>query len=583
MKTSIIIRKWLRAAGFGLLAAGAVMLTACDDPEFVRDTGQMPAEAGKTPSGALYAVGSFEPQLQDFCISEDTQIDVVYRLDYPAPSDVTVTLALGAQDDVDAINDARGLKDGNTGIPMVPAPYKRYKLLPESNYELPVSLTLTVPKGKTESAPLTFKVVYDDNLLPSEEYNYGKRMLWPWMLPLCVEKVEGEVIPLVGQILGIGIRPANSWGSAQEMITWGEITLADLKPKEEDFTFITYCDCREFDPSCAALYYYAKADYNLVEQPWGAYAEYKEGTARFSPMFDVEIMHPAFLVADAESGMPVIQPSTDLLYVLTHQERYADPQRKLWMKICVSLETERKSPLGLCNLSDEARASLVWQIKNLLETYKLDGIAFNDAPADYTVAGAPAVDKASYTKFLKELRTALGADKLIMVSYDADENSALYEAHDGVRAGECIDFAWWGTTNEFCTPYDTAPTVQPIAGLDAKKFSPVLADAVDTPAYKALWVDSDPETFIPNGVGKAQELNDKGQCSVLVYKTLRANIQGFYEGAFWNIPWECFGRVPLHEGDGMSTGGWSSQGGVFEKDLRYPAHFAGYGGGLKTW
>lgn len=583
MKTRIIITKWFRAAGFGLLAAGAVMLSSCDDPEFVRDAGTLPGDAGKTPSGALYAAGSFEPQLQDFSISKDTEISVVYRLDYPAQNDVTVTLALGSQDDVDAINDARGIKDGNPSIPMVPAPYKRYHLLPESNYELPASLTLTVPKGKTESAPLSITVVYDDNLLPSEE-QYGKRMLWPWMLPLCVEKVEGDVVALADQTLGIGIRPANQSGTTTSYITWGEITMADLQPKEEDFTFITYCDCREFDPSCAVYYYYAKADYNGITYPWGGTGvELKEGTDRYSPMFDVEILHPAFLVADAKSGIPTIQPSSDLLYVLTHQGRYADPQRKLWMKICVSLETGYKSPVGLCNLSDEARASLVWQVADFLKTYKLDGVAFNDAPADYAAEGAAAVDKASYTKFLRDLRAALGDDKLIMVSYDADENTALYEAHDGLRAGDYVDFAWWGTVNEFCTPYDTAPAVQPIAGLDAKKFSPMLADAVDTPAYKALWVDFNDEGTYPKGVAKAIELNDKGQCSVLVYKTLRANIQGFYEGAFWNIPWYCFSYVPLHEGDGFSTPGWSSSGGVFEKDLRYPAHFSGYGGGLKTW
>lgn len=583
MKIRIITDHWFRAAGFGLLAAGAVMLAACDDTEFVRDAGQLPAEAGTTPSGALYVTRSFDPQLQDFCISEDTEVEVVYRLDFPAPNDITVTLELGDQKDVDAINDARGIKDGNPGIPMVTTPYKRYKLLPESNRQLPAALTLTVAKGKTESAPLSLTVVYDANLLPSEP-EFGRRMLWPWMLPLKVTKVEGEVTPLADQTLGIGIRPANLWGNTTEMITWGQLTVDDLLPKEEDFTFITYCDCREFDPSCAVYYYYAKADYNEVTYPWGGTGtEVKEGTARFSPMFDVEILHPAFLVADAESGMPVIEPSSDLMYVLTHQERYLDPQRKLWMKICVSLETERKSPVGLCNLSDEARSSLVWQIKNLIETYKLDGISFDDAPADYTAAGAPAVDKASYTKFLKELRTALGSDKLIMLSYYADANAALYETHDGLRAGDYIDWAWWGITNEFCTPYDAVPTVQPIAGLDAKKFSPVLGDAVDTPAYQALWAEYNEEGVYPVGTAKAIELNDKGQCSVLAYKTLRANIQGFYEGAFWNIPISCFPYVPLHEGDGLNKGGWCSTGGAFDEDLRYPAHFMGYGGGLKTW
>ena len=552
------------------------MLTACDDPEFVRDTGQLPAEAGKTPSGALYAVGSFEPQLQDFYISEDTQVGVVYRLDYPAPSDVTVMLALGSQYDVDAINDARGLKDKQPG-PMVTAPYKRYRLLPETNYTRPASLTLTVPKGKTESAPLSLTVVYDDNLLPPDASSGSStRMQWPWMLPLCVEKIEGDVVALAGQVLGIGVRPADMLDGKDE----NNNRPIELLQKEEDFTFITYCDCREYNPASAIYYYYYKVNY--IEKNGRYIAD--RNSKRYSPTIDVEILHPAFLTVDAKSGMPVIKPNSDLLYVLTHQERYVDPQRKLWMKICVSLETERKSPMGLCNLSDEARASLVWQIKNFVETYKLDGVAFNDKPADYMAAGAPVVDKASYTKFLKDLRTALGADKLIMVSYDADENSALYEAHDGLRAGDYIDWAWWGTANEICTPYAAAPSVQPIAGLDVKKFSPIAADCVETDIFKRMFTEfmNDEGTFYQaEAMPILYDLADAGQCDVVVYMGLRGDVQGFYESAFFQIP-ERFSSIPLRDGSSTSPG-WSSNGTYSRNAMKNLPTFGGYGAGLKDW
>lgn len=572
MKTRII-NHWLRA-GFGLVA-GALLLAACDDEQFVRDAGQLPAPAGKTPQGALYAAGSFDPQLQDFTISENTVVSLVYRLEFPAESDVTVTLAVGDEYDVNAINDALGIKDGNPWIPMVLAPYKRYHLLPETNFELPASLTLTVPKGEIESTPFAVRIVYDETLLPSQ---FGKRMLWPWMLPLKVENVEGEVFPAADQVLGIGIRSANMWGSAMNSITWeDDIHFEDLQPKEEDFTFITYCDCREFDPSCAMFYAFGKA--NFQGEGW---LQAVPGSLRFSPLFDIEILHPAFLGPDAKTGMPMVQLSSDLTYVLTHQERYVAPLRKLWMKVCISIETAAKSSVGLCNLSDEERASLIWQIKNLVDTYRLDGVALNDGPANYTAEGAAATDKSSYTIFLKELREVLGEDKLIMVTYHADENAALYEAHDGLQAGDYIDFAWWGTTNEICTPYADAPTVRPIAGLGAKKFSPLLADAVDTDAFKALFVQEDWHYTYPAAVYKLWDLNDAGQCSVLVYNTLRGNIQGFYEGAFRMIP-ENFSYIPVHEGDMFEKPGWFGQLILFEDDVRYPAHFMGYGGGLKDW
>ena len=568
MKThnNVIFR--LRAAGFGLLAAAA--LTACSEEEFVRDAGELPAAPGKTPAGALYAAGSFDPEMQDFGISEDTEIQVVYRLAYPAKSDIKITLALGDEYDIIKFNDAKGLKDDLNFGPLKLTPYKRYRMLPESNYELPTALTLTVQEGKTESAPLTIKVVYDAALLPSD---FGKRMLWPWMLPLKVEKVEGQVVAIEDQMLGIGIRPASMDDDRQRP--------TEFMPREEKFTFITYCDCRQYDPSSAIFYTYFKAEY--IDNGRGGYTM-DRNSRRYSPAIDVEILHPAFIVPDTRTGEPVLQPNADLMYVLTHQERYVDSQRKLWMKICVSIETERKSPMGLCNLGDEARASLVWQIKNFVETYKLDGVALNDKPADYTVEGAAAVDKASYTKFLKELRTALGDGKLIMVSYDADENSALYDIHDGLRAGDYIDWAWWGTANELCTPYATVPSVQPIAGLEVGKFMPFAGDAADTPTYYE-WFN--PEALVPGQrppLPKYQslfELYDAGQCPGVVMMTLRADLQGFYEANFANIQ-TCCSEIPLRDGSSSSPG-WTSRGQYNRDAMKNLPHFSAYGSGLKDW
>ena len=102
MKRNNELRIRLRAAGFGLLGAAAVLFTGCEDEEFVRDGGEMPLPAGETPTGALYAEGGYDPELQDFAISQDEVVSVVYRLNYPAAEDVTVTLSVGTQEDVDA-------------------------------------------------------------------------------------------------------------------------------------------------------------------------------------------------------------------------------------------------------------------------------------------------------------------------------------------------------------------------------------------------------------------------------------------------------------------------------------------------
>ena len=393
MKRYEISWKSLRAAGLCLLAAGA--FAACDDPEFVRDAGTLPGTPDGTPVGALYARGGFASDAQDFSIAANADVAVVYRLNIPAAEDVTVTLAVGTQEDVDAYNDANGLTDftGNLGG------FKRYRLLPETNYTLPETMTLTVPKGKTESAPLAIGLIYDKTLLPSRD---GFRMKYPWMLPLQVKSIQGEITPVtVDQVFGVGVRPANLPGTSDDM----GMEITEWKyPKEEPITFITFADCRIVDPSYAIYYGYQKAEYEYLDfGGWGFY-QAKDGSLSNYPLFDVECLRPAFITSDAETKQAMLKPDPDLMYPLTHQGRYLDPVRNRHMKLCVSVETEAKSVVGLCNLDDEARAGLVWQIGDFVKKYNLDGVSLNDAGANYAAADAPAVDKASYTKFLKDLR-----------------------------------------------------------------------------------------------------------------------------------------------------------------------------------
>lgn len=575
MKRYEISWKSLRAAGFCLLAAGA--LAACDSEEFVRDAGTMPASPDGTPVGALYAEGGFVSDAQDFSISENTNASVVYRLNIPAAADVTVTLAVGTQEDVDAYNDAKGLQDndGNLGG------FKRYRLLPGTNYTLPETMTLTVPKGKTESAPLAIGLIYDKTLLPTQ---MGFRMKYPWMLPLQVKSIQGEIMPVtVDQVFGVGVRPANLPGTTDmmgsEIVEWKY-----PEDKEEPIMFIAFADCRVIDPSYAIYYGYQKAEYEYIDfGGWGFY-QAKEGSTSYYPLFDVECLRPAFITYDAETKRAMLKPDPDLMYPLTHQGRYLDPARNRHIKLCVSVETEAKSVVGLCNLDDETRASLVWQISDFVKKYNLDGVSLNDKGANYAAEGAPAVDKASYTKFLKALREALGSDKLILVSYDADENSALYEEHDGLRAGDYIDFAWWGTENKLCTPYAAVPTVKPIAGLAKSKFAPIAGNAVDTPEYQEFWQTFDEMTFESLALIALRDLYDKGECPVCVFLGILPRIQGFNENNQFVIP-VAFGSIPLHESDMNTKPGWASQGFLTMETVTPPWLDGGgaYGAGLKDW
>ena len=565
MKRKNELRIRLRAAGFGLLGAAAVLLAGCDGEEFVRDGGEMPLPTEGTPVGALYAKGYYNTEIQNYAISSDKTVSVVYRLDYPADEDVTVTLAIGTQEDIDAYNDAKGLEDdhGNLGG------FKRYRLLPATNYTLPGSLTLTVPKGQTESAPLSIDVVYNPTLLPGTD---NRRMIYPWMLPLQVESIQGDILPLVAdQQLGIGILPGNL--ASMTNAWFAECEWKTFEEKQKPFKSIAFADCRVINPSY--IIYYGLQESKYVDN--GRWMAEDESTISCYPLFEVECLRPLFITQDDVTQNATLQTDPDLMYVLTHQGRYVDPQRKLGIKICVSVEIAPKSVCGLCNLSEENQLSLAWQIANFVEKYGLDGVALNDKGANYTAEDAPAVDKSSYTKFLKALREAMGADNLILLSYDADENSALYEAHDDLQAGDYIDYAWWGTENEICTPYDPESTVRPIAGLDKSRFIPMAGNAVDTPEFKAFWDD-----MTEAGLTQLKTLYDKGDCPGIVYLGILARTQNFAENYQGTIPM-YMGMIPLHESDMMTKPGWIGVGFLTMETMMPEWTGGAYGAGLKDW
>ena len=559
MKRNNELRIRLRAAGFGLLGAAAVLFAGCEGEEFVRDGGEMPLPGKDTPAGALYVQGTYDPELTEYALDEDRTVSVVYRLDFPAMEDVTVTLSVGTQEDVDAYNDAKGLGvktlEPNGGC-------NRYMLLPESNYELPATLTLTVPQGKTESTPLSIEVLYDETLLNGR---FGM-MLQPWMLPLCVDRIEGAVAPLVtDQMLGIGIRPADIGNYAMKEPV--EMGMADAK-KDSPFYGIAFADCRVINPQLVLNANYSIFEY-YKENP--SDRRCKRRNYQYWPFFDVECLRPLFIAQDAATQGAVLQTDPDLMYVLTHQERYVNPQRKLRMKICVSIETQAKSPVGLCNLSEESRASLVWQIADFVEKYDLDGVALNDKGANYAAEGAPAVDKSSCTKFLKALREALGNDKLILLSYDADENSALYEAHDGLQAGEYLDYAWWGTENVRCTLGTGESEVRPIVGLPTDRFGPIAVRVVDTPEYEAF-------IYQDLAAMDAKERYDAGDFRICVWLDIPAYQQDYTEFHSYELC-QNWGFLPVQEGS-SKVEGLASSGDFDPQPLAYGGF---YGGGLKDW
>lgn len=188
---------------------------------------------------------------------------------------------------------------------------------------------------------------------------------------------------------------------------------------------------------------------------------------------------------DAESKMPELKLDGNLFHVLRGADKYLKPLQDAGMEVMMEI-TGAGMGIGFCNLDDAQRAELVEQIRKTVVRYGLDGVNLDDETSGYGREGMPAVDPASYAKFIRDLRTALGKDKLITLTDIGEPSATLYETRDGIEAGTYLDYAWTGEGWTFVDPYKEGTGT--IVGLPREKygrFTVRYRDALDGDQAKA--------------------------------------------------------------------------------------------------
>lgn len=153
------------------------------------------------------------------------------------------------------------------------------------------------------------------------------------------------------------------------------------------------------------------------------------------------------------------------------------PLQKSSRKVLICI-TGGNTGLGFCNMTDEQTADFVFQLKYVVETYKLDGVNYFDIEASYGKDGMPGVNPASYAKLIKATKEALGDDKLVTVACDAESTDLLATAHDGIEAGKYIDYAWSGIFDKVVDAYADGAELKPIAGLEQSKYGGALLKTI---------------------------------------------------------------------------------------------------------
>lgn len=274
------------------------------------------------------------------------------------------------------------------------------------------------------------------------------------------------LLPLTAEVAGLGEEIRTT--------TYYYVVLI-LEPAQEgqldpwDFKIVAYVNTEEMQPIIATKFYI-----NCINQFTGE----EEGDRTW---VDIVCIRPSKIVR--ENGTATLKLSEDMQYVLDNREQYIVPVQRLGRKVFVCING------GFRNLSDAEIGDMVYRIKYTTDKYNLDGVNFLEMDASYG-EDDPALDAASYTKLIKATKVALGTDKLVTVACDAETTADLAAAHDGIEAGQYLDFAWCGIIDQFVDPYTDESVLKPIAGLDRDKWGSLTLKTHDT-----AWMTNERDAF----------------------------------------------------------------------------------------
>ena len=417
----------------GLLRTSALCLTlaamaACDAEDFTRTAGDIPGKDDLANVGGVLRREKTPDQISALKLSEEqTTTDAVfYQLTQPAAADVTVTV------DADAtlVDEYNKDKQGDAKL----------TLFPLENVTFEGGKTLTVKRGEKTSPALTVT-------LSREGVEKGA-----YLLPLRATVANNDMSP-----------------SEKDQVIYYRILVGEIVPETQldayAFKIVGYVNTEEMNPLMGTKFYAETfdPDFNTITQTW----------------IDIEVLRPAALKFDKTTRRAMLDIGPDLQYVLSNRDKYLMPLQKSSRKVLICI-TGGNTGLGFCNMTDEQTADFVFQLKYVVETYKLDGVNYFDIEASYGKDGMPGVNPASYAKLIKATKEALGDDKLVTVACDAESTDLLATAHDGIEAGKYIDYAWSGIFDKVVDAYADGAELKPIVGLKQSKYGGALLKTHNT-------------------------------------------------------------------------------------------------------
>lgn len=478
-----------------LCTAALAGLMACDADTVEQQGGKLPdKEPLETVSGMLRSGNSSEKTI-DVLLTEGSGGFVMRNFYFQQTKPASDGLSL------DAWIDATLLDDYNA------AEEVERTLLPEANYEFPDGKALDLSPEAQRSALKRIK--FSATGLAAGEY----------VLPLTV---AGQDAPDANKTLYYNV-------SVRQPYT-DEYALHD----GHDLFFVFYINTNDFQPLLAQDYIMRKKLARGTTVAW------------YDAVGNIINLRTVMLDYDAATGRALLNLGNDMRYVLDHAVKYIRPLQEHGSKVCISIEGSGKG-LGFCNLTDGQIVDFVAQVKTVVEEFGIDGINLWDRGSEYGKEGMPAMNTASYPKFIKALREALGGEKLLTVTVYEEPTSTFWDtqATGGIAVGDYIDYAWSGYNRESEAPQVLDPwhpelayvsdyTQKPIANLPKERYGcinfPIYSTSsmeIGTAINQILYTDM--LDWVPNYKPN----------NIIVFNDLHTNLQDNYE-AYWDTMFaEC--------------------------------------------
>lgn len=528
MKTNNIIRSLLFALPF------AVLLSACSEEFIALETGKLPDETSfAAVKSSMRSGHSFSGvTIIDIFAQEEgeepqtTVIDeLVLTLNKPATKDLTAEIVIGSEfsaeyrAEVERRNQ-QALAYWRKFSGQISKTEYKSDFFPTANLQMSAE-TITVKAGKTDSDKIAIKLS-NKELDPETIYSLP--------LTIVLSDDNGTVIKseYIISVDKLSVTVDNGYVNTKEKI----------EMNQELFT-VLYLNVEEYQPQAANVLVYERG---YMDEEYMRHTEYTLAG-------NVVNLRPSTVGYVPESQRVIFSLSPDLNYVLENSARYIRPLQAAGRKVCICIQGGGKG-IGFCNMSDAQIEDFTAQVKNVVESYGIDGVNLRDEGSGYGKEGFPAMNTTSYPKLIKSLREAL-PDKLLTL-VDKEEPTEYF--HDaalcgGIEVGKYIDYAWHGYAeeNQFLqiiepwekeNPYSSFKR-KPIAGLSQDRYGSIVV----------------PRTSAESGMSfeelQQQNLNvffwkRDGRMKnkmYVVYADITGRLAGAYEGFPYNGPFGYIGLI----------------------------------------